>query len=270
MPLRPLRKVSLPDAVVVKTQSWLDDIENRLSKPDCDRNILCRDVLTDLFFPGRGGYDALLDASDDSLTGGLSVLSMDPRNITLEPEYYSDIDAEKFAAVKPLIWLWQSFDRCPMGGTNVDTGVRLRRILAQHIFKSCGANFKAFQYVEFSFGYNMVVGDNVVIHRHVLLDDRGGIELHDGVSVADYANVYSHSHDLVHQADVTNHVTVLEEGVRLTYHSTVLSGARVGRNAILGAMGVTSKDLQSDWVHLGIPAKPKVRKSNAPEGHNSA
>ena len=63
----------------------------------------------------------------------------------------------------------------PAGGQNVWLGVELRRLLAKHIFKRCGENFKAFQYVEFSFGYNMEVGDNVVVHRNVLLDDRGGI-----------------------------------------------------------------------------------------------
>ena len=41
------------------------------------------------------------------------------------------------------------------------------------------------------------VGDGVVIHRHVLLDDRGGIEIGDGSSVSDFANVYSHSHNIV-------------------------------------------------------------------------
>ena len=85
---------------------------------------------------------------------------------------------------KPLLWLWYSFDRTPLGGQNVDVGIRLRRVLAPYIFKRCGKNFKAFQYVEFSFGYNMEVGDDVVVHRHVLLDDRGGIVLGNRVSSA--------------------------------------------------------------------------------------
>ena len=84
MPLRPLRKISLPDATEANAQSWLDDIEHRLSQPDCDRNVLCRDTLTDLFFPGMGSYDELLAKSENSPSGALSVLSMDPRNITLE------------------------------------------------------------------------------------------------------------------------------------------------------------------------------------------
>ena len=81
----------------------------------------------------------------------------------------------------------------------------------------------------------MEVGDDVVVHRHVLLDDRGGIILGDRVSISDYANIYSHTHSIVEQKDVTNARTVLEDDVRITYHATVLAGVRVGRNAMVGA-----------------------------------
>ena len=122
----------------------------------------------------------------------LALSSLDPRNITLEPEYYAECDDTRFQKVKPLLWLWYSFDRTPLGGQNVELGVRLRRLLAPYIFKRCGENFKAFQFVEFSFGYNMEVGDNVVVHRYVLLDDRGGISVGNNVSISDFANVSPH------------------------------------------------------------------------------
>ena len=38
-----------------------------------------------------------------------------PRNATLEPQYYGEVDAEKYAAREPLIWFWQIFDRSPIG-----------------------------------------------------------------------------------------------------------------------------------------------------------
>src|SRR3712207_9362587 len=76
---------------------------------------------------------------------------------------------------------------------------------------------KCFQFTEFSYGYNLEVGDDVVVHRHVLLDDRGGITLGDRVSISDYANIYSHTHSIVEQRDGTNACTVLGEGVRVTY-----------------------------------------------------
>jgi acetyltransferase-like isoleucine patch superfamily enzyme len=194
----------------------------------------------------------------------LALAGLDPRNVTLEPEYYAECDEAKFARTKPLLWLWYSFDRTPLGGQHVDLGIRLRRLLAPYIFKRCGRNFKAFQHVEFSFGYNMEVGDDVVIHRHVLLDDRGGIVLGNRVSVSDYANVYSHTHSIVDQKDVTDAVTRLDDDVRITYHATVLAGVHVGENAMVGACAVATKDVRPYHVYVGIPAKSVRVKPNAP------
>ena len=128
----------------------------------------------------------------------------------------------------------------------------------------CGKNFKCFQYVEFSFGYNMEVGDNVVVHRYVLLDDRNTIRLSDRASIADYANVYTHSHSIVNQEDVTSAPTVFGRGVRVTYHATVLAGTNLGEEGMLGAMAVATRDVLPYHLHVGIPAKPKVLKPDAP------
>jgi acetyltransferase-like isoleucine patch superfamily enzyme len=269
MALTPLRKVTIPDAVQSVSEQWLGEIDEKLQDPDCDRYELCRDTLLSIYYPGIEDFEEFV--ADDSVPFGTraAVLAMDPGNITLEPEFYGDVDPERFARNKPLLWLWQSFDRSPMGGGNVDLGVQFRRILAPRIFKTCGKNFKCFQNVEFSFGYNMEVGDGVVVHRHVLLDDRGGLELHDGVSIADYANIYSHTHSILDQADVTNAKTILGKGVRITYHATVLAGVHAGEESMVGAGAVATRDIRPYHVNLGIPAKSVRVKPNAPEGNDT-
>jgi acetyltransferase-like isoleucine patch superfamily enzyme len=200
----------------------------------------------------------------------LALASTDPRNVSLEPEYYHECDDTRFQRVKPLLWLWYSFDRTVAGGQNVWLGVLLRRLLATHVFKRCGESFKCFQFTEFSFGYNMEVGDNVVVHRHVLLDDRGGIVLGNNVSISDYANIYSHTHSIVEQKDVTNAKTVIDDKVRITYHATVLAGVHVGENAMVGAMAMATKDVRPYHVYVGIPAKSVKVKPNAPPEHQSS
>ena len=263
MVLRPLRKVSLPDASEQAGAAWLAELEKALTAPGADWYRICRDTLAGIYFPGVE-VDRLLADPATPLATRSALLALDPHHITLEPEYYAECDQAKFARVKPLLWLWYSFDRSPMGGQNVELGVRLRRLLARHIFAKCGRNFKAFQFVEFSFGYDMEVGDDVVVHRHVLLDDRGGITLGDRVSISDYANIYSHTHSIVDQRDVTSARTILEEDVRVTYHATVLAGVRVGRNGMVGAVAVATKDVRPYHVNVGIPAKSIRVKPNAP------
>ena len=264
MPIYPLRKLAeRPNATVAN--DWLHQIDSELSDPATNRSDLCRRVLCEIMYPQYASdLESAVNDSAVPLGTRLALDALDPRNITLEPEYYAECDDEKFQKVKPLLWLWYSFDRTILGGQNVELGVQLRRILASRIFRSCGRNFKAFQYVEFSFGYNMEVGDDCVVHRHVLLDDRGGIVMGNRVSISDYANIYSHTHSIVDQKDVTDAVTHLDDGVRITYHATVLAGVHVNEEAMVGAVAVATKDVRPYHVNVGIPAKSVRVKPNAP------
>ncbi|MEP6492307.1 MAG: acyltransferase [bacterium] len=269
MPHLPLRKIAdCPTRTVAS--DWLESLGAILADDAADRFLLCRQTLTSLFYPEfvNNWETAVHDASLPAPTR-LALSSMDPCYITLEPEYYADCDDSRFQRVKPLLWLWYSFDRSPLGSQNVWLGVELRRLLARYIFRRCGENFKAFHNVEFSFGYNMEVGDNVVVHRDVLLDDRGGIVLGNNVSISDYANIYSHTHSIVDQRDVTNATTVIDDGVRITYHATVLAGVHVHEQGMVGAMAVATKDVRPYHVYVGIPAKSVRVKPNAPAAANN-
>lgn len=258
MVLRPLRQLAPKGEAVELYDEWLADIDASLARGD-DRWELCRRTLTQLFYPELA--DA--DPARLPLATRVALAQMDPRNITLEPEYYTEVDTERFAERKPLIWLWQMFDRTPLA-SNIHLGPRFRRVLAPYIFKRVGRNFKCFHFVEFSYGYNLEIGDDVVVHRNVLLDDRGGIVLGNRVSISDYANVYSHTHSIVDQLDVTNARTVIGDGVRITYHATVLAGTQVGENSMIGALAVATRDVRAWHVNVGIPAKSVRVKPNAP------
>jgi acetyltransferase-like isoleucine patch superfamily enzyme len=264
MVMRPLRTLPpRPDGSLA--DGWLEQLGAALADPNCNRALLCRQTLAELAYPQyAANWETAVADGSLPLATRLALSALDPRNVTLEPEYYAECDDGRFQAVKPLLWLWYSFDRLPLGGQNVELGVKLRRLLAPHIFKRCGENFKAFQHVEFSFGHNIEVGDNVVVHRHVLLDDRGGIVIGNNVSISDYANIYSHTHSIVDQRDVTNAVTVLDDGVRITYHATVLAGVHVAEQGMVGAMAVATKDVRGYHVYVGIPAKSVRVKPNAP------
>ncbi|MBR9991385.1 MAG: acyltransferase [Gemmatimonadetes bacterium] len=255
MAFLPLRSVDVSAHASAAYDAWLDDLAGRLAAPDCDRAELCHSVLTAIYYPQYAG----MEIERVPAAARIALLQLDPRNITLEPEYYAEIDVGRYAAIKPLIWLWEMFDKSPLG-ENVYLGVKFRRILAPHIFKRCGRNFKAFHFVKLSFGYNLEVGDDVVVHRHVLLDDRGGIRLGDRVSIADYANIYSHTHALHDGRDVDTPAVVLGDGVRVTYHATILAGVTMAADSMLGALAVATRDIAAGDVALGIPAQPKLKK----------
>ena len=257
MPFLPLRPVPVAKGAASLYDEWLVWLSESLDDPACDRNELCRSVLTDIYYPGL----STSDAAGLTHTSRVALAQLDPRNVTLEPEYYEDIDLKLYEPRKPLLWLWEMFDRSTLG-ENVGLGIRVRRILAKRVFASCGANFKAFTHVRFSFGYNMHVGDGVVIHRHVLMDDRGGIEIGNGSSVSDFANVYSHSHDIVDGRIVNMPKTVIGTGARITYHATVLAGSHVADDSMVGAGSMLTRSTEPHWVYVGVPAR-KIKEKSA-------
>src|SRR5438128_1387368 len=243
---------------------FLDYLQSALTDGRRDPNDVVRDTLHDIYF-GWATVELQRRGAQDperlSLATRAMLHSFDPRNITTEPEYYRDIDAKAYERRKPFIWLWQMFDRSLLG-QNALLGHRFRRMLAPLIFRRVGDNFKCWQFVEWSYGYNLSFGDNVVVHRHVLLDDRGGIEIGNDVSISDYANIYSHSHDIGDIENVYNRMTRIRDGARITYHATVLAGVEVGEYAMLGTGAVATEDVEPYHIKVGVPAKTvKVKRS---------
>jgi acetyltransferase-like isoleucine patch superfamily enzyme len=245
---------------------WIQKLDEQFSNREVEhRSRIVRNTLHELYL-GRPYAEPGPNAppAEQAL-----VHSFDPRNATLEPEYYGDVDAAKYAERKPLIWFWMMFDRSP-AGLNHWLGYRMRAMLARHIFKHIGQNVKIFHGVEVSFGYNLTVEDNCTIHKYVLLDDRGELIIRAGSSISDYANVYSHEHDLNDGMIVTNTRTEIGPKARVTYHATVMSGVRVHEHGMLGSLGVATKDIAPFTIAAGIPAKPIKVKTIAPQPADAA
>ncbi len=239
---------------------YLDEEFTRHRKPAL-RGEIVRDNLHQLVL-GRPHGGKLNFTLSTELPFNVLQLSLDPANITLEPEYYGDVDAAKYACAKPLIWFWQMFDRSPVA-LNHWLGFRFRAMLGRHIFKKIGKNVKIFHGVEFSFGYNLTIEDNCVIHKYVMLDDRGELIIKKGTSISDYAAVYSHAHDAIDSRVVENRRTEIGPGARLTYHSTVMAGVHVGEDSMLGAMGIATRNVTDHTIFAGIPARQLKTKREA-------
>jgi len=80
--------------------AWIDRLDQEFTNRDPEhRSSIVRDALHELYL-GRP-YVAPNPAT--GLAEQALVHSFDPRNATLEPEYYGDVDAAKYAERKPLI-----------------------------------------------------------------------------------------------------------------------------------------------------------------------
>src|SRR6185369_5660871 len=126
--------------------AFLNELQKSLTDGRRDPNDVVRDTLFEIYYGASQP-----DRKDLSVAARTAIHSLDPRNIATEPEYYTDIDQKRYAERKPMVWLWQMFDRSPLGQNSL-LGHRFRRMLAPMIFRSVGENFKCWHFVEWSFG----------------------------------------------------------------------------------------------------------------------
>ena len=194
---------------------------------------IVRDQLYQLYL-GRPHGGKLNLTLTSELPGNILGLSLDPTNITMEAEYFHDVDRTRYAERKPLLWFWQMFDRSPIG-RNLWLGVRFRCMLGRHIFEHMGSSVKILHGVDLTYGYNLKIGDGVTIRPGALLNDRGGISIGKDAIIGSFARIYSHTHAAQNYEQVTLVPTEIGDGARIASHAIVLGGQKVAPGEAIGS-----------------------------------
>ncbi|SFR50003.1 acyltransferase [Halogeometricum limi] len=244
--------VSLPAEAERNVRAFIDEVDDRLSSEEDTCEVVTQ-TLVDLH-GDREAYERWQSGEDLSAAERVRLQGYDPCNATLESEYYAEKDESRFTESKYLQWLWRQFDATPMAD-NIHFALRFRQMLANHLFDECGEGCRFFKGITFTYGHNISVGDNTVIHDDVHLDDRGKLTIGDRVSISDGVHLYSHDHDVVDQTAIRNFHTVVEDDARVTYDAMVRAGIRVGENSVVGARSVVQGDVPKHHIVAGTPAK---------------
>ena len=179
---REIRPLPEAEALYVRWLAHLDDEFRRQESPERRADIV-RDELYEIYMGrprGARTTSSLISETAMFVVGD----SLDPRNASLEGDYAGNVDMEKYAPRKPLIWFWKMFDRSPLG-LNLWLGFRFRCVLGRHIFKKLGNGVKIYPDVKVEFGYDLAIEDGCTIGLGAILDDRGGeLVIPQGTNVA--------------------------------------------------------------------------------------
>ncbi|MBI4064998.1 acyltransferase [Candidatus Gottesmanbacteria bacterium] len=110
---------------------------------------------------------------------------------------------------------------------------------------------------------NITIGTRCFIGEEVLLDCRGGISLGDNVTISSRACLVTHiavgypNHLLMAVYPTKEEKIHIEDNVYIGSAVVILPGIRIGRESVVGAGAVVTKDVAPRTVVAGVPASYK-------------
>lgn len=107
------------------------------------------------------------------------------------------------------------------------------------------------------FGRNIIIGKGCMIQQCCTFFDRGGIIIGNNVAIAPKVNLITLNHDFSptnRDATFCSPITI-EDNVWIGINSTVLPGITIGKNAVVAANSVVTKNVTPNTIVGGNPAK---------------
>lgn len=107
------------------------------------------------------------------------------------------------------------------------------------------------------FGRNIHLGENVFINACCQFQDQGGVWIGDGCLIGHNVVFATLNHDLKpdkRQICLPKSIE-LGKNVWIGSNATILSGVKIGDNAVVAAGAVVNKDVKANSIVGGVPAK---------------
>ena len=82
------------------------------------------------------------------------------------------------------------------------------------------------------------------------INAKKGVIIENEVQIGSHCSIYS-----ISTIDDTAGEVVLKENCKIGSHTTILPGVTIGRNSIIGANSLVNKNIPSNVIAFGVPAK---------------
>lgn len=137
------------------------------------------------------------------------------------------------------------------------TAEEIRGLFSELTGKKVDDAFGLFPPFYSDYGKNITVGKNVFINSGCCFQDQGGIEIGNGVLIGQQVVIATLNHGFApkQRHDLLPRKVTIGDNVWIGAHATILPGVTIGDNAIIGAGAVVTKDVPSNVVVAGVPAK---------------
>lgn len=137
---------------------------------------------------------------------------------------------------------------------------KIRGNLMKPFFKRCGKNLQIASNVYFTHIDNIEIGDNVYIARNCWVGGYGGIKMSNNIMVGPGVIISSSNHiyknNSIRFGDNNKKEINIGSEVWVGSNSSILGGATIPNNTIIGAGSVVNKKIkESKCLLAGSPAK---------------
>ena len=133
----------------------------------------------------------------------------------------------------------------------------IRNKLSEIIGSTIPENTGIFTPFYINFGKHTTIGANVFINHACSFLDLGGITIEDDVLIGPKVNLITENHpiDPTKRKSLLCKPIVIKRNAWIGAGATILPGVTVGENAVVAAGSVVTKDVPSNTVVGGVPAK---------------
>ncbi len=122
--------------------------------------------------------------------------------------------------------------------------------------KHYGGNLARLLYHSYLRATGVAIGDNTMISIGAKIDvRRGKIIIGNKCTITHGCVILSHDAAAARLNKKSEATTIIEDNVFVGVNSVVLPGVRIGRNSIVGAGSIVTKDVPENCVVCGNPAK---------------
>ncbi len=123
--------------------------------------------------------------------------------------------------------------------------------------KKVPENFRMFPPFYTDCGKNITVGEHVFINACCKFQDQGGITIGDGCLIGHNVTIATLNHDINpdKRANILPQPVIIGKNVWIGSDSTILPGVEIGDGAIIGAGSVVTKNVPSNTIAAGVPAR---------------
>lgn len=158
-----------------------------------------------------------------------------------------DLEADRQKARK-LLRLYNSSEATPE-----------RQSILQQLLGHVGRNSIIEPPFHCTYGQNIYIGDDVFLNVLCTILDCNQVHIGHHVMIGPAVQIYTAAHDLKAEARIRGWEVakpiVIEDNVWLGGGAILLPGVKIGRNAVVGAGAVVTRDVPANTVVVGNPAR---------------